>query len=88
MMSLKLQILICVFTATDTEEGAAAVRQLTNLRSLAVWEGNDVDDEPPSWPKGLASHTQLQEVTLAHFDLVSSIDTCSGHFPFSRFSCN
>jgi hypothetical protein len=47
------------------------VRQLTNLRNLAIWEGNDAAEEPPSWPRGLAQLQQLEDVTLAHFDLVS-----------------
>ena len=51
-------------------EGQQAVEQLTNLRNLAIWEGNDAADEPPSWPRGLAKLGQLQDVTLAHFDLV------------------
>jgi hypothetical protein len=51
-------------------EGRQAVQQLTNLRKLAIWEGNDAADEPPSWPRGLAKLSQLQDVTLAHFDLV------------------
>ena len=44
--------------------------QLTNLRNLAIWEGNDAAEEPPTWPHGLMDLQQLEDVTLAHFDLV------------------
>lgn len=55
------------------------MEQLTKLRNLAVWEGNDAADEPPSWPRGLAKLSQLQDVTLAHFDLVRSYASDVSH---------
>ena len=64
-------------------EGRQAVEQLTNLRNLAVWEGNDAADEPPSWPRGLAKLSQLQDVTLAHFDLVRRGIAPKGSVPHS-----